>query len=310
MNPGLHRLVKELLMWMKNNFFRKKIYLLLALILFLTLTGFSQEEDLKVRVIVRRANVRQKPSLNSEVVAQVTRGGILQVDGKEGEWYLIRLPLKLEGYALPGYIHQSIVEVVGAEPPAKGKRARIRKHAGETLKYGIGGALGSSFPSRREHRSGLDFSGYFSYRFSEKITGELGVRFFSSGIDGDPQGLSQGSLSVFPVQLSVQHLFPIDGQTTAYLAGGMGYYLNGFSVEDTSFDRVEKVRNALGFHLGGGIEYFFKGNLAVKMDLKYCLIKTSGSWSYTDPIAGPVSGTIDNINLNTVLVAIGIKYIF
>lgn len=73
---------------------------------------------------------------------------------------------------------------------------------------------------------------------------------------------------------------------------------------------MEKVKNALGFHLGGGIEYFFKGNLAVKMDLKYCLIQDSGSWSYIDPFAGLVSGTIDDINLNTVLIAIGIKYIF
>ena len=298
------------MMWLNNDFFKKKTCLFLALILFLALTGFSQEEDLKVRVIVRRANVREKPSLNSEIVTQVTRGRILQVDGKEGEWYLIRLPLKLEGYALPGYIHQSIVEVVGAEPPAKGKRARIRKSAGETFTYGVGGALGSSFPSRREHRSGLDFSGYFSYRFSEKITAEVGVRFFSSGVDGDPQGLSQGSLSVLPVQLSAQYLFPIDAQTTAYFAGGIGYYLNSFSVEDTSFDREESVKNALGFHLGGGIEYLFKDNLAVKMDLKYCLIQTSGSWSYTDPVAGPLSGTIDDINLNTVLIAIGIKYIF
>ena len=298
-------------MWMKKNLFRKKICLFLALALLLTLTGFSLEEDLKVRVIVRRANIREKPSLSSEVVAQVKRGRILQVDGKEGEWYLIRLPLKLEGYSLPGYIHQSIVEVLGAKPPATAEKARIRRPAGEPLKYGIGGALGSSFPSKREYNSGLDFSGFFSYRFSEKVTAELTARFFSSGVQGDPQELSQGSLSVFPVQLSVQHGFPIDSQTTAYLGGGIGYYLNGFSVEDASFDRVEKVKNALGFHLGGGIEYFFKGNLAVKVDLKYCFIKTSGSRSFTDPGTGlPVSQTIDNIRLNTLLIGIGIKYIF
>jgi opacity protein-like surface antigen len=74
---------------------------------------------------------------------------------------------------------------------------------------------------------------------------------------------------------------------------------------------VEKVKNALGFHLGGGIEYFFKGNLAVKVDLKYCFIKTSGSRSFIDPGTGlPVSQTIDNIRLNTLLIGIGIKHIF
>jgi uncharacterized protein YgiM (DUF1202 family) len=101
----------------KELFIKKKLALSLGTVLLLSAAGFSQSQELKVRVIARRANVREKPSLKSDVVGEVRRGMILQVDGKEGEWYKIRLPLKLEGYALPGYLHQSLVEEMGKEVP-------------------------------------------------------------------------------------------------------------------------------------------------------------------------------------------------
>ncbi|MGD8536814.1 MAG: SH3 domain-containing protein, partial [Candidatus Aminicenantes bacterium] len=96
---------------------KKNVCLLLTLVLFLSVVGFSQTEGMKIRVKVRRANVREQPSMESEIIAVVKRGRILQVEGKEGEWYLVRLPLRLEGFVLPGYIHESDVEVVSAELP-------------------------------------------------------------------------------------------------------------------------------------------------------------------------------------------------
>lgn len=100
-------------MFLGKIFKRKNLALVLGIFMFLSAAGISQAEDIKVRVRVRRANIREKPSLRSEIVAQVRRGRILQVDRKEGEWYRVRLPLKLEGYSLPGYIHQSIVKTSG-----------------------------------------------------------------------------------------------------------------------------------------------------------------------------------------------------
>lgn len=289
---------------------RNRICVLLILVVFLSAMGFSQSEELKVRVKVRKANIREKPSIDGEIIAVVSRGRVLQVDGKEGEWYLIRLPLQMEVYALPGYIHKNTVEVLGEKPLSAEPEAQTKKTGGEFQKYGAGFLLGSANPVEREYYAGLCFSGNFSCRLSEKFSLELTVQVFGSGTDGSPQGLSAGSLTVFPVQLSVQWHIPLKKQTTAYVAGGIGYNIISFSLEDTSLDREESVENTLGFHLAGGVEYLFKRNLAVRADLKYIFVSTEGSWSYTDPVLGRVSGSIDNINLNSIIIGIGITYYF
>jgi len=289
---------------------KKRVCLLLALVLFLSVVGFSQTEDLKIRVKVRRANVREQPNMEAETIAVVRRGAILQVDGKEGEWYLVRLPLKLEGYTLPGYIHESVVEVVGAEIPQPEIKMQEKKLEEKPRKFGAGLIIGASFPSGDNYNSGVNFNAHVSYKFIEEFTLELSVRGFEMGVEGRPGRLSRGDLTIIPIQLSIQRRFPLQPKTFAYLAGGIDYYLNDFTLGDTSFSRVETVKNTLGFHVGSGIEYFLRENLALKLEIRVCFQSPDGSWSYVDPVTGPESGQFDNIKLDTVLFGIGVTYHF
>jgi outer membrane protein W len=289
---------------------KKRVCLLLALVLFLAVVGFSQTEDLKIRVKVRRANVREQPNMEGETIAVVRRGAILQVDGKEGEWYLVRLPLKLEGYALPGYIHESVVEVVGAEIPPSEIKIPKKRSEGKPRKFGAGLIIGGSFPSGDNYNSGVNFNAHVSYSFIEEFTLELSVQDFEMGVEGRLERLSRGDLTIIPIQLSIQKRFPFQPKTFAYITGGIDYYLNDFTLRDTSFSRVETVKNTLGFHVGSGIEYFLRENLALKLEIKVCFQSPSGSWSYIDPVTGPESGQFDNIKLDTVLFGIGVTYHF
>lgn len=289
---------------------KKRVCLLLALVLFLCVIGFSQTEGMKVRVKVRRANVREQPKMEGEIIAVVRRGAILQVDGKEGEWYLVRLPLKLEGYALPGYIHESVVEVVGAEIPPSEIKIPKKRSEEKPRKFGAGLIIGASFPSGDNYNSGVNFNAHVSYRFIEEFTLELSVQGFDMGVEGRLERLSRGDLTIIPIQLSIQRRFPFQPKTFAYFTGGIDYYLNDFTLRDTSFSRVETVKNTLGFHVGAGIEYFLRENLALKLEIKVCFQSPSGSWSYIDPVTGPESGQFDNIKLDTVLFGIGVTYHF
>lgn len=287
---------------------KKRVCLLLALVLFLSVIGFSQTEGLKIRVKVRRANVREQPSIEGEIIAVVKRGRILQADGKEGEWYLVRLPLKLEGFALPGYIHESVVEVVGAELP----RIKIqeKKLEEKPRKFGAGLIIGASFPADDYYNSGAYFNAHLSFKTVEEFTLELSIQGFDVGVDDNPDGLSGGDLRIIPIQLSLKKHFPFQSNTFAYFTGGIGYYLNSFTLGDTSFNREESVKSTLGYHLGAGIEYFFKGNLALILEVKYFFMSTNGSWSYTDPVTGPESGQFNDIKMDSALFGIGISYHF
>lgn len=98
--------------------YKKSIVLLIFII-----TSFviiSQSANLKIKVIVERANIRLKPDIKSPVIGKAALGEVFEimeeVKGKEGKWYMIKFKSK-EGYTIYGYIHSSIVEVVKEEKP-------------------------------------------------------------------------------------------------------------------------------------------------------------------------------------------------
>jgi outer membrane protein W len=305
-----HEWIPEREMRMKKILFRKEICVFIALVLFLSAVGFSQTEDLEVRVRVRRANVREQPNLKGEIIAVVKRGQILQVDRKEGEWYFVRLPLSLEGYALPGYIHESVVQVVGKEKEQAEIKKPKKRVEDRPVRFGIGLLAGLPFISDENYNSKANINGYFSYRVTEAFSLELSVHYIITDVEGRPSGLSAGDLSSIPVQMSIQRHFFLREKTFLYVSGGINYYFTNFSVEDSSMSREETVEGTLGFHIGAGVEYFVKENLILKLDMKYCFASTSGSWSYIDPVLGPQSGQIDDIQLDTLLFGIGIKFFF
>jgi hypothetical protein len=86
----------------------------------------AQERTLqavRVKVTAEQANLRERPDIGSAVVQQIPEGTVLQADGKEGEWYLVRYVLD-DGGVRAGYVHESLVVVTAeaAGPPAKEAR--------------------------------------------------------------------------------------------------------------------------------------------------------------------------------------------
>lgn len=75
---------------------------------------WSQESNIKLRVVAEQANIRLEPDIASIIVRQFSRGAILESTGKEGEWYAVEFIPK-EGITASGYVHESLVVVI--EPP-------------------------------------------------------------------------------------------------------------------------------------------------------------------------------------------------
>jgi opacity protein-like surface antigen len=299
---------KENSMFLEKFFKRKNLALVLGIFMFLSAVGISQAEDIKVRIRIRRANIREKPSLRSDIVAQVRRGKILLVERKEGEWYRVRLPLKLEGYSLPGYVHQSIVDEIGKDVPVSEERISERTHSDFINKYRAGVLAGLALPSEKDYGTGIKFGGNFYYKISDRVNLELMIQAFRSRVADNPEKLGKGKLTVLPIQLSVQGRFPLKDQFILYAGGGVGYYLNSYLFEGVKIpERDEEVKNALGFHFGGGADYFFSENIAANLDMRYCIVKTSGLFTFNG--AGE-DIKIEGINLNSFMLGLGFKYFF
>ncbi|MBN1273330.1 MAG: SH3 domain-containing protein [Candidatus Aminicenantes bacterium] len=95
---------------------KNKAVFILCISLVLLLAGMGLAE--KVRIKVRSANVRLKPSLEAKVIGTAPMGSMLEVLETEGEWYKVNLPPDASGFVVTGYVHSSIVELVAGETEA------------------------------------------------------------------------------------------------------------------------------------------------------------------------------------------------
>lgn len=68
-----------------------------------------------IKIKVKMANMRSKPSINSSIITQLKEGTILQALEKEGEWHLVILPAQGNIPETRAYVHQSIVDVISTE---------------------------------------------------------------------------------------------------------------------------------------------------------------------------------------------------
>lgn len=287
----------------------------------------------KIQVISDKTNIRLMPNSESQIIQQVRLGTIFQSEGKTGEWYWINLPPDEEGIIISGYIHQGFGEEVIDKVP---EVSRIKKEipkappimppktpAPEKIKIGpksgIGIIAGYAMPSEKKYESGLNYSANFYLGITKNIAIEISGQRFQSNVEENPEALSKGKLSITPIQPGLQFRFPISSKIVPYLAGGGGYYMNSFSLDDEidnswnnlGFDVEEKVENAAGFYFGTGIDLFFTKNLAFNADIRYNIAKTKGSWELTDQISNVnTPGALENLNLNSIILGAGLKFCF
>ena len=133
------------------------------------------------------------------------------------------------------------------------------------------------------------------------------VQTFRVNVKYNPQGLNEGKLSMFPIQLSLRRDIPLKSNFNPYLSAGLGYYLNNFSMTGMAIPEInEIVHNAFGFHFGGGVDYFFYKSIAASADLRFCLVEASAWQTYL----GQPTQKIGNVNLSSFMLGMGIKYFF
>ncbi len=100
----------------------RSVYLILSFLSlqFLAFAAVLTPDPVKLRVATEQANIREKPDITSVILLQVREGSVLEAEGKEGEWYAVRIE-QPEGTIITGYVHESLVTVI--EPPQPDENA-------------------------------------------------------------------------------------------------------------------------------------------------------------------------------------------
>ncbi|NIM90112.1 MAG: outer membrane beta-barrel protein [Candidatus Aminicenantes bacterium] len=99
----------------------KKTFLISVICLSLALLwpGSGQAQDLKLRVILEKAEIHLRPDTNSSVLGESLLGTILESDMQTGEWFRVVLPADEKGFRLTGFIQSIAVEVITKRPAEK-----------------------------------------------------------------------------------------------------------------------------------------------------------------------------------------------
>lgn len=186
------------------------------------------------------------------------------------------------------------------------------------IRLGLNG--GYAMPSNSNYKGGIAMGFQLGFGLGEHFALEIGVSRFQGDVVGTADGLSAGSLTRMPIELSLQLRFPLGSKKLVpYIFAGGGYSLNSFDLDSSvsapwtalGITLAEKANSAAAFHAGAGLDFFVSEKFALNLNFKYLLSSTSGSWTQTDiGSKAAASGDLSNISLNTLFINFGLKYSF
>jgi hypothetical protein len=276
--------------------------IILVLLVALALGGLlAAKENTILKVKARLANVRSAPDAASEVIAKVTVGSLLEVSGEDGAWYEVTVNNQA-GKEVTGYIHNSVVEVIGGnaavaqneeKPRAAERRVAPRVRAAkEFAAAGIklmGGLsmgnlnLSENLSVESKKTSKMGFMGGLGYESGGRIAFEMDLLYspggavFKDAVDTTSKEriTISGNAITLPLLLKVRFM---PGTTPYVLAGGeIGYIMSqkviitDLAGKDTELDVTDNISRLLyGVVFGGGIE-LKAGGMNLLVEARYRL---------------------------------------
>ncbi len=97
------------------------------------------------------------------------------------------------------------------------------------IRLGLNG--GYAMPSNSNYKGGIAMGFQLGFGLGEHFAVEIGVSRFRGNVVGTADGLSAGSLTRMPIELSLQLRFPLGSKKLVpYIFAGGGYSLNSFDL--------------------------------------------------------------------------------
>ena len=179
--------------------------------------------------------------------------------------------------------------------------------------YGVRGAL--SLLSEESLEPGFGFSGFAVLPLTTdlEIEGEVGYQSMNT----KSNGLPKGRLSMFPFRTTLRVQLWRFGGAKPYAGGGVGIYLNRFSIDQSVLDDLAQVGFAgsanvnpgLGFHAAGGLEWQ-RDRFHVGVDVKYVFGETDAVSTVVDQVTSQVFRETSKLGIDGLWIAGGARFSF
>ncbi len=243
-----------------------------------------------VRVAAAGAVIRAEPNARSAVVLTVSRGTVLEVIGRSGDWYRVLAPPDPQGTRVAGYI---LARQVAAEPAAGRGAPGLPPQKTDAAPVGPAAA---KKPSRFTVRGFgvVEYERFQAWRSFDAIFGtsmgvlagggvelSMGTQVFVQGraeyfrrtgerafvFEGEVFRLGlRETVTLIPVDVTVGYRFSTRTPWTPYVGGGLGLLRYA---EEGQYG-AESVRDThLSYHAAGGLEFPVTKWLAVAGEVQY-----------------------------------------
>jgi len=182
--------------------------------------------------------------------------------------------------------------------------------------FGLGGRI--SYYSAKENTLGdvkfeLDGAALIEYNLTwfpmRLFSLEFSAGYTSSGLNGEVLGVPmEADFDQYPLLLTGRvHWWNKPSNFTLYGGGGVGYYVKNVQLpfmQTLAFPGLSvKSDDGFGYHVAGGLEWFFTKRWALNLDLKY--IWHSADFTLNIPGITPITEEFD---FDTFATYIGIKF--
>jgi hypothetical protein len=209
--------------------------------------------------VTRHALVMENPRGDSFVVGSVDPGEVLEVLGRQGNWYLVMAPARMSRPR--GWIQATAVELLGPVAPA------ATPPRGRMMIRGFGQAGGTLFTAKDSFETILGTAAGAVYGAGGQVVFPNGAfvqgsfeRFTKTGSRVLVSGTQVFTLqipnivTVTPIQATVGYRDHSYRAGSPYLGVGLGW--QAFREESPSLPAVQAVSGGhIGYHILGGIEF-------------------------------------------------------
>ena len=186
-------------------------------------------------------------------------------------------------------------------------------------RFGIGVITNYAQFSKSQFSGGIRYGADLWLRVTKNFAIELEGLISKGKSAGDPTGLSKGKLSITTLLIGLQGRLFADRNLVPFLKAGGGYSSNQFSLDSAisypwnqmGFSVDEKIKNSWVYFVAAGVDLFLGKNFVLNGDLRYSICKAKASWTIKDQISNQsVTQDINNINLNSFGIGLGLRFLF
>ena len=291
-----------------------------------------------VQVRVRLANLRAGPSTGTPILARLPQGTILEVLGREGQWYRVCL-VDPERGTLEGYIAEWVVEpleepvpsppephrpperpsvpaVTEPEPPSPPpEHPRGPTPVSESRRpLGVWISVGLVNTSLDNAQNVFGFSGGVVYTVASRLS--LFVSGSFAPIDvGAPSQLGAGRFQVRSAGGGILFEPVAFNRLAPVVAAGVLYHFSGFQPEaDFSAVGLEystSVSNGVGVFAGAGLRARFSDRLDLMLLARKAFYSVNMDVTQTDAVTNTtLSATLQDVGVHPLSVELGILFRF